>query len=234
MEEIITVNGQQYVIELSAPMNQAQRNEVITQLGGTCSTCGSNQVATLATGCPASAIPVGTVKTFTCNATGIGPFIFQLTINSVVVHTSLAVASPYSIPNVTFNTVGTYAVSLKVTDSCTGTILSATDTCPSVTVQARALASMTVGGCTTALTTAAGVSHTCTLSVTGLDQFGTAFTPVDTIYTSSTPTVATVSGAIVTAVNAGTTTITATSAGITATKVVTVTCSVPTCSFSMA
>ncbi len=236
MEEIITVNGQQYKIELTAPITQEQRNEIIIQLGGTpgCSTCGGNQVATLATGCPAAPIPVGTVKTFTCNATGIGPFIFTLTINGVVVHTSLAIASPYSIPNVVFNTVGTYPVVLTVKDSCTGSVLTATDTCPSVTVQARALESMTVGGCTTSIGTAAP-GNTCTVSVTGVDQFGVAFTPTGVSYTSSTPTVATVNSTsgLVTGINAGTTTITATSGTIKETKIITVTCTVPTCNFTM-
>ncbi len=240
MEEIITVNGQQYKINTSAPLTNEQRNEVITKLGGTpgCSSCGSHnnsQISTLATGCPTSAIPLGTTKTFTCNATGIGPFTFTLSINSIVVHTSAPTTSPYTIPNVAFNTVGTYPILLTVKDSCTGSTLTATDSCASVTVQARALASMTVGGCTAAIGTASP-SNTCTVSVTGVDQFGAAFTPTSVTYTSSNTSIATVNSTsgLVTGVNAGTVTITATSGTITATKSVTVTCTVPTCNFTMA
>ena len=241
MEEIITVNGQQYQIDTIVPLTQAQRNELISQLGGNpqstgCSSCSSQSISTLATGCPTTAIPVGTTKTFTCNATGIGPFVFTLSINNVAQPSSAPISSLPWVTTYTFNAPGTsIPVSLKVVDSCTGTTLYATDSCPlGITVQTRTLASMTVGGCTTSIGTAPP-SNTCTVSVTGVDQFGAAFTPTGVTYSSSNTSIATVNSTsgLVTGVNAGTVTITATSGTITATKSVTVTCTVPTCNFVM-
>ncbi len=127
MKEIITVNGQQYRVDLYSSLTLEQRNEVILQLGG--------GFESLATGCPSSPIIKGTNKAFTCYATGISPFIFTLTVNGLVVHTSASVPSPYTIPGgVTFNIIGTYPVILSVKDSCSGSLLTGTDQCASITV----------------------------------------------------------------------------------------------------
>ncbi len=229
MEEIISVNGQEYVINTTQQLTQEQKNNVINQI--------SKNMESLATGCPPGPIPVGTNKTFTCSATGIGPFTFTLTVNSVVVHTSVPTTSPYTIPGgYTFSTVGTYPVVLTVKDSCAGSTLTGTDQCATVNVVERTLASITISGCDTSISTSAP-GNTCLLSVTGLDQFGSPFTPTFVAYTSGTPTVATAgAGGGVTGVNAGTSVITATAQpnNRVATKTVTVTCGTPTCSFTMA
>lgn len=246
MKETININGLLYELDTPATLSQEQKNEIIRKMGGNpqssgCSSCGdsSPKVSSLATGCPSTPIPVGTNKTFTITAaTGIGPFVFTPIIGGVRQTSSPAVSTfPYTIPGgYTFNTAGSFTVAVEVKDTCTGSVLVGMDSCTSaIIVQAKALASMTVGGCTSSISTAAP-TNTCTVSVTGVDQFGTAFTPTGVTYTSGTTTVATVNSTtgVVTGINAGTTVITATSGTVTATKTITVTCAVPTCAFTMA
>ncbi len=131
MEEILTANSQSYKVESDTQLTLEQKNEVILQLGGS--------LEELATGCPSSSITQGANKSFTCYANGTSPFIFTLKVNGIIVHTSAATTSPYTIPGgVIFNTIGTYPVILTVKDSCPGSILTGTDQCASVTVIACA------------------------------------------------------------------------------------------------
>lgn len=249
MEELITVNGQQYKLNLSAPLTQAQRNEVIKQLSGTpgCSSCGgsnqTNKITSLATGCPTSPIPVGTTKQFTINnATGVGPFVFTPIIGGVRQTSSPAVSTfPYTIPGgYTFNTAGSFTVVVEVDDACLGSSLVGTDSCTSpVVVEVRRLASMTAP---TMSSYAINVGQTSQATVgSGTDQFGSPITPpspvtfaITTVPASGVATINSSTG-LVTGNGNGTATVTATSAGITSptSANITVTCLVPTCNFTM-
>lgn len=240
MEEIITVNNQQYKLEISAPLTQAQRTEVMRQLSTQtvgCSSCGSHnnsQISTLATGCPTTAIKTGTVKTFQCAASGgNGAYTYALTVGTAKYSSPTGTGASWNQSH-TFNTVGTITpVSLRVVDTCTGSLLFATDSCPSgIIVQDPAVNVVTITGCASSIV----VNATCTLSATCTDQFGGAIACGTITWTSSNTLVATVSNGVVTGKSAGTSTITATAGGKSATKVVTVTaaaCTTPTCSFTI-
>lgn len=238
MEEIVTVNGQQYRLEASALLTQAQRIDVIRQLSTQtigCSSCGQNNISTLATGCPTSAIKTGTTKTFQCTASGgNGTYNYTLTIGTVVYNSPVGHGASWNQAH-TFNTVGTITpVSLRVVDTCTGTTLSCTDSCPSgIIVQDPTVNTITLTGCTSSIV----VGATCTLTATCTDQFGAAIACGTTTWLSSNTLVATVPNGVVTGISAGTANITATAGGKTsAPKTVTVTavpCTTPTCSFTI-
>jgi len=238
MDEMITVSGQQYILTSATVLTQEHKNEIIRQLSEAgCQSCGNkSNISTLATGCPAAPIPLGTTKTFQCIASGgTGLYTYTLTIGTAV-YTSPVIGNSWNQAH-TFNTAGTITpVSLKVVDTCTGTTLSATDSCPSgITVQVRALATITLSGCASPLTTVAP-GNTCQLTASCLDQFGAAFTCPAFTWTSSNPAVATVNATgLVTGISTGTATITATSGTKAGTKIVTVqtTCVTPTCSMTV-
>ena len=238
MDEIITVNGDQYKLESIAPLTQEQKNEVIKQLSKTgCTSCGNkNNISTLASNCPQTPIPLGTTKTFNCTASaGTGSYTYTLTIGSIVYTSSTGIGNSWSQPH-TFNIAGTITpIRLRVVDTCTGTTLYAEDSCPSgITVQARALATITLSGCESSI----GIGATCQLNASCLDQFGSTFTCPSFTWTSSNTAVATVNSStgLVTGIANGTVTITATSGIISDTIPVTVqtSCTTPGCGFTIA
>ena len=170
MEEIINIDGQQYKLESTTPLTQEQRTEVIKQLSKTgCTSRGTQtNISTLASNCPQTPIPLGTTKTFNCTASaGTGSYTYTLTIGSTV-YTSGAtpIGNSWSQPH-TFNTAGTITpISLKVVDTCPGTTVFGTDLCSSgIVVQARALATITLSGCESAI----GTDATCQLNASCLD-----------------------------------------------------------------
>jgi len=238
MEEIVTVNGQQYILNTPTTLTQAQRNEVIRQLSTQtvgCSSCGDNNISTLATGCPTTVIPAKTTKTFNCTASGgTGAYTYTLTIGTAIYTSATGIGGSWSQSH-TFDTVGTITpVSLKVVDTCTGTTLSCTDSCPSgIIVQDPEIASVTLSGCTSSIQ----IGATCTLSATCKDQFGASILCQAPTWFSTEPLIATVLNGVVTGKSAGTTRISATSGGIPSNSVtVTVTaipCTLPTCSFTI-
>lgn len=236
MEEIIDIDGEQYKLEYITPLTQEQKNEVIRQLSETNFSLynNKNNITTLASNCPSSPIPVGTTKTFNCTASaGNGSYTYTLTIGSTVYTSSTGIGNSWSQSH-TFNTPGTITpISLRVVDTCTGTTLFATDSCPSgITVQARTLATITLSGCASAIE----IGATCQLTSSCLDQFGASFTCPSFTWSSSNTNIATVnSNGLVTGVSNGTVTITATSGTITGTKSVTVqtSCTTPECGFTI-
>lgn len=253
MQEIITVNNQQYSIESTQPLTNEQRSEVIKQLSeqtktsSGCSSCeqtANNKITTLATGCPTTAIPVGTVKTFRVDsATGVSPFIFTPIIGGVRKTSSPSTPTsslPYSFPAYTFDTAGSFSVAIEVVDACGSGALKGSDSCPSnVVVEVRRLSSMLKPTCASYAITV-GSTTQATVGA-GTDQFGASFTPTNVVWSSSNTSVATVTttGGVVevNGVVAGTATITATSGTIIspASDVITVSavCTTPTCSFSI-
>ena len=243
MEEIVTVNGQEYKLNTIIKLTQAQRNDVIRQLSTQtvkCSSCGDNnssRISTLATGCPPSAIKTGTLKTFQCVASGgNGTYNYTLTIGSTVYNSPVGTGASWNQSH-TFNTAGTITpVSLRVVDTCTGTTLFATDSCPSgIIVQNSAVNVINVTGCPSSIV----IGATCTLSATCTDQFGGAISCVTT-WTSLNPTIAIVNSStgVVTGVSTGTANIYATSGGVNSPNksvtVSTIPCTTPTCSFTIA
>ncbi len=240
MEEIITVNGQQYIIELTAPLTQTQRNEVIKQLGGTpgCSTCDrNNNIVSLGTpSCTTSPIKRGTTKDIPCTATSTNAspnFTYTLSVSGIVVGTwnSGVTTSPntHTFLAVPFNTAGIIPILLTVSDGCSGGT-NDTATC-NVTVADPVVNTVTVTGCTTAI----NVGTTCTLIAACVDQFGGSMICPTTTWSSSNTLVATVNSTsgLVTGISSGTSIITATSGGKSGTKSVTVSCSAPSCSFTI-
>jgi len=238
MEEIIIVNGIEYRMESTTPLTQIQKNNVIKQLSTQtvgCSSCGDNNISTLATGCPTAAIKTGTVKTFQCTASGgNGTYNYTLTIGTVVYNSPFGHGASWNQAH-TFNTVGTITpVSLKVVDTCTGTTLFATDSCPSgIIVQNPAVDVVTLTGCPTSIV----VGATCTLTATCIDQFSAPISCETITWLSSNTLIATVINGIVTGVAPGIANITVTAGGRTsAPKAVTVTavpCTTPICGFTI-
>lgn len=186
MEEIITVNGQQYRVDLYSPLTIEQRKEVIGQLLtdpnlNSCSKCGenNNSLVSLGTGTCTATLPLVKGKTRTVRATassGNGTYTYTLTVPG-------ATGSPFSFGpttatthnfSVPFPSTATVQITLSVVDSCVGGMAD-TATCtvslvdPVVTNFTVSPASCTVqiGGATCTLTPGsctdqAGNSMTCT------------------------------------------------------------------------
>ncbi len=229
MEEIITVNGNQYRVDLNSPLTIEQRNEVINKLE-------NEIIKNLATGC-GQTIKTGTSKNITATASaGNGNYKYELMVNGTVTQTYPTTGYTTETSHIfsqTFSTVGTQNISLKVTDSCAGSTAScidpATGTC-TVIVQNAFVDIVTLTGCTSAI----NVGTTCTLSAACTDQFSGTIACGTMIWTTSASAVATVTNGVVTGVSTGTATITATSAnGKYGSKVVTVSCTTPSCGFTI-
>ena len=246
MEEIVTVNGQQYILKSSTPLTQAQRIDVIRQLSiqtTGCSSCGDNnssKISTLAT-CPA--VNVGATKTLTAtDATkGIAPYTYDWLITKPDATTDTRTGQT---PTYQFSVLGDYTVKLTVTDSCTGTKIPFTDTC-TFTSQIKAAI---ITGCATkcsGATCALKYTETCLFTIgCTTDNDGNIACPTPITWSSTDTTVATVSngptppaGTVTALSKTGSTTITATSGGKTS-NLITVNvsateCITPTCSFTI-
>lgn len=251
MEEIITVNDQQYKLESSAPLTQTQRNDVIKKLSiqTGCKSCnGSNNMVSLASNCTGRTTAVfGDIINLKARGTGgIAPYTAYFTktggSGSIV---------PTSVPNLAENVDGsaTYTVlaadagttisfNAYVIDNCSTPMTSTANTpCPVTVAALPVLTTITVSGCPTSITN----NGTCQLTATCTDQFGAAINCGTITWTSSAPTVASVSttglvtGHLV-ATNTNVT-ITATGAsGTPGTKIITVTpvpCNTPSCGFTI-
>ena len=113
MEEIITVNGQQYKINTSAPLTQEQLNNVIQNLA------------------PSYSITQGTTKDINITASsGTAPYKYTIVMDTTSIATDISfTGTTVSVPHVFNETVGTHALKVYVKDSCgTGVLTSNTDT----------------------------------------------------------------------------------------------------------
>ncbi len=234
MEELISVNGKDYIINTSFPLTNEQRNEVILKLQLTQSQHNHSVISIGIPTCTTSPIKKGTTKDIPCTATSTNTspnFTYTLSVNGVALpsYNSGVTTSPnsHTFTAVPFNTAGTIPVLLTVSDGCVGGT-SDTALC-NVTVEDPIVNSVTLTGCPSSIQ----VGATCTLSATCTDQFGGAIACGTTTWTSSNTLVATILNGVVTGVSAGTSTITATAGGKSVTKVVTVTCTSPICSFTI-
>lgn len=232
MEEFISANGRDYIINTSLPLTNEQRNEVILQLQLTQSQYNHSVISLGTPTCTTNPIKRGTTKDIPCTASSTNPnpnFTYTLSVNGVALpsYNSGVTTSPnsHTFTAVPFNTAGSIPVLLSVSDGCVGGT-SDTALC-NVTVEDPIVNTVTLTGCTTSIQ----VGATCTLSATCTDQFGGSISCGTPAWTSSNTLVATVSNGVVTGISAGTSTITATIGGKSATKVVTVACSSPVCSF---
>ena len=255
MEEIITVNGQQYKINTSASLTQEQLNNVIRQLQTTqptgCLSCGgsNNIIASLAVTCPPSpGIKRGTTKNIVAtvdNPTSLTfPWTYKIyTYGSTTAYASFTetVSTTYShtFSNVPFNTNtdGTSTVvKLEVTDSCVGSTFIGTSSCGFI-VADPILTTVTVTNPNTCKDTIRVSGATCQLGYTCTDQFGGTITCTAPAWTTTPGTGSvTVSAGLVTGVTAGTATVTATTGGKSGSLDVTVlpaTCTTPTCGFTI-
>jgi len=226
MEEIITVNGQQYQIDTIVPLTQEQRNEVISQLNGNISTLAS-----------CSNVNVGAIKTLTATAAtgGISPYTYNwlITKPDLATDTRTGQTATYQ-----FSLLGTYTVQLTVTDSCSPPI-PYTESC---TFQSQPKA-VNIFGCSVKC-----VGAVCDLKYTETCQFTVGCKadnddniPCPTItWNSSDQTIASInssSGLVTAQSKTGSATITASGGGITS-NVITVNvspvaCIKPVCSFSI-
>ncbi len=252
MEEIITINGEQLRLETSAPLTQEQRNYVIRQISAQktgCTSCGgnNNKIVSLAATCTRTTAIVEDVINLKARGTG-GTAPYTAYFRKTGGNGSI---TPTSVSNLAENVDGsaTYTVVAAdagtsitfagyVVDSCAaGSITSESFSCP-VTVQAApVLTTITVAGCTSSISN----NGTCQLTTTCTDQFGAAISCGTITWSSSNAAVASVSttglvtGYVVTS-NTNVT-ITATGAsGTPGTKVITVTpvsCTTPTCGFTI-
>ena len=236
MEEIITVNGQQFNLESSVSLTEEQRNEVIKQLGKI-STIGTS------TNCPNTSIKTGTSKEFQSTASGgNGSYNYELTIGSTVYNSPIGSGATWNQIH-TFNTAGTITpVSLKVVDTCTGTTLYDTSTCAlGITVENPILNTVQINDPNNCSSTIGTVTPNdkCQLSATCYNQFGELMTCPTLFWSSDNTTVASVNlySGLVTGKLAGTATIKALAESIIyGTKVVTVvtSCTQPSCGFTIA
>jgi len=238
MEELITVNGQQYRLETNVSLTQQQKAQIIKQLNEQ----HRNNIVTLAT-CTTSPIKRTSTKNIPCtidNASVLTPgYIYKLYINNVLYATyptsGTTTLISYTFQDVAFNTAdASIPVKLEVTDSCVGGT-TGTDTC-NVSVEDPIIDTVTISGCTTSI----NIGGRCTLISSCTDQFGESITCPVLTWTSSNTSVAfvqsvTVSEAVIEGVSAGTVRITATVGGKSNYKDVTVisTCTQPSCSFSI-
>ncbi len=122
MEEIITVNGQQYKLNTSTTLTQTQRNEIIDQLYE------KNTILTLA---PNYSTVQGTTKNIVINASsGTAPYKYTIIMDTTNVAINVSfTGTTISVPHLFNESVGTHTLKVYVTDSCaTGVLTSNTDT----------------------------------------------------------------------------------------------------------
>jgi len=127
MEEIITVNGQQYKIESTVPLTQVQRNETIKQLYE------KNTISTLAPTCSASSKLVGNIVTVGSTPSGGTPlYTVAFQKNGVPFKTFPGVpeATNVSTTYTLISTdVGSQVFSVVITDSCATGAKTTTESC---------------------------------------------------------------------------------------------------------
>ncbi len=249
MEEIITINDQQYKINTPTILTQAQRTEVIAKLSKTigCTSCegnNSSRISTLTASCPTSPIKRTSTKDIPCtidNASSLTPgYVYKLYTYDLLYATyptsGTTTLTSYTFANVPFNTAGTSVpVKLEVTDSCTGNTIGSCNC--NLVIEDPVVNNVTVdyvSPCTGSII----IGSTCTLSTTCKDQFDTAISCGTPTWTSRDTTIATVSSTgVVTGVSIGTARIYATVSGINSSDknvdVTAVPCTLPTCSFTI-
>lgn len=123
MQEIITVNGQEYRLEFPTPLTQTQRNEVIKQLGGNpqtslCKSCGDKMLSlNPATGCGITKNKGQTATLTGTSSGGTGTLHYDWIITkpdgSVI--TPHPTTTPYTLQ---LSNNGIYKIRLRVYDEC--------------------------------------------------------------------------------------------------------------------
>ncbi len=246
MEEIITVYGKQYRVDLNSPLTIEQRNEVIRQISTNpqtngCSSCGgninSNSLVSLA---PAYSFVQGSVHQITITASvGIAPYTYSITMDTTAKATNVPfTGTSVTVPYTFSESAGLHTLKITVKDACGGSGTISNEDTSAITITAvPVLTTITVIGCTSSITNNA----TCQLSTTCLDQNSAAIACGTINWTSSNAAVASVSTSGLVTGHVVTTntnvTITATGAsGTPGTKVITVTpvpCTPPVCGFTI-